>query len=606
MARAGCPSPEDREQLRKAAEAELNIDNGNGAADAEEQEGKSQIQVNNRQLRDIVEDAEQALLKNNTRPIIFQRDGTLVWIRKNERGRCTIERLSEPAMRAHLTDCADFNRVNKDGHRTQVHPPRDVAQTLLAKSKFSYPGLQGVVEAPVIRPDGTILETPGYDPQTQLFYNPVQNLNSAIPKRISKNAVRAAVALLCEDLLVDFPFCVPADRANMLALLLTPLLRPVIEGPVPLALLDKPTPGSGASLLVDLVSVIVCGEPAAKEILPEGRSAEEELRKKITSILMYGAPLAVFDNVEQDLRSSTLSMVVTTRWWQDRILGRNETVRLPVNVTWVITGNNIRVRGDIARRSYRIRIDSCKERPWERTEFRHPEIIAWTQKNRGKLVSALLIIARAWFMARQPSVKTPHLGGFERWVAVVGGMLANAGVPAFLENQADLYTSVDEEGPEWGAFLAVWHHVFGGKPSTVAELCDNPALRESLPESLFWNPDKLDASKKKLGHALKKRIDRPYSGYRLTRADMDSHTKTARWYVKEVAGSAGSASTAAQEKNGAENEKAEEKTQYETDSNQTRRTTQTRKQQSSDPVTQHRDISQPPADGAPDEAWRNV
>ena len=147
MARAGCHSPEDREQLRKAAEAELNIDNGNGAADAEEQEGKSQIQVNNRQLRDIVEDAEQAILKNNTRPIIFQRDGTLVWIRKNERGRCTIERLSEPAMRAHLTDCADFNRVNKDGHRTQVHPPRDVAQTLLAKSKFSYPGLQGVVEA---------------------------------------------------------------------------------------------------------------------------------------------------------------------------------------------------------------------------------------------------------------------------------------------------------------------------------------------------------------------------------------------------------------------------------------------------------------------------
>ena len=80
MARAGRFNSEIREPLRQAAEADLNIDNGNVADDAEEQEGKSQIQVNNRQLRDVVRDAEQAIVENNTPPTIFLRDGTLVRI----------------------------------------------------------------------------------------------------------------------------------------------------------------------------------------------------------------------------------------------------------------------------------------------------------------------------------------------------------------------------------------------------------------------------------------------------------------------------------------------------------------------------------------------
>jgi hypothetical protein len=42
--------------------------------------------------------------------------------------------------------------------------------------EWGFPALQGIIEAPALREDGTIITTPGYDEQSRLFYAPADGL----------------------------------------------------------------------------------------------------------------------------------------------------------------------------------------------------------------------------------------------------------------------------------------------------------------------------------------------------------------------------------------------------------------------------------------------
>ena len=87
---------------------------------------------------------------------------------------------------------------------------------------------------------------------------------------------------LLDDLLGDFPFIGEAERAHALALLLLSFVRPMISGPTPLHLIEKPAPGTGATLMVDAISIVATGTSAS--VMVEGRD-EDEWRKRLTAKL---------------------------------------------------------------------------------------------------------------------------------------------------------------------------------------------------------------------------------------------------------------------------------------------------------------------------------
>jgi hypothetical protein len=198
---------------------------------------------------------------------------------------------------------------------------------------------------------------------------------------------------------------------------------------------------------------------------------DEEWRKQITARLSAGAPMITIDNVEGSLFAPSLARALTSRQWTDRVLGRSETITVPQRATWIATGNNITLRGDLPRRCYWIRLDAKNSRPWERKGFKHPDLLGWIERNPAYLVGALLTLARAWFAAGKPKPENaPHLGGFESWVHTVGGMIAFAGFADFLGNLNDLYSKADEGTAEWEGFLAAWFERVEAESVTVAEL----------------------------------------------------------------------------------------------------------------------------------------
>jgi hypothetical protein len=210
-----------------------------------------------------------------------------------------------------------------------------------------------------------------------------------------------------------------------------------------LLLIDSPAAGSGKTLLGEVTALIATGRPGSLFSAP---GLAEECRKALTSVLLQGAPVIIIDNISSRLESSDLCRALTAETYSDRLLGGNSIAELRVLSTWIGTGNNIQVGGDMPRRCYWCRIDAKTSEPFRRVGFRHPKLKLWVTQNRRELLAALLVMARAWFAAGQPASSAPPMGSFEEWVRVVGGILSYVGISGFLENADTMQSTSDAEG----------------------------------------------------------------------------------------------------------------------------------------------------------------
>ena len=380
----------------------------------------------------------------------------------------------------------------------------------------------------MLRPDGSILTSEGYDPDTRLYYVPTPGLVIAdVPEEPTRRQIKRAVGLI-EESIGESPYDGDASRANTYGFLLTPIVRPLItQGQTPLTSLDAPQAGTGKGLLADVCCAIATGAPAIKEPAP---TTEDEWRKRITANLKGGASFIVIDNVEEALHSAALSAALTADQWGDRELGKSRKVHYAQRATWCATGNNLLVRGDLTRRCCLIRLDAKVPRPDERDAFRIPNLVGWTREHRGELLWALLVMTRAWVAADHPEPDLPRLGSFEDWQRIIGGILQVAGVGGSLANRRELVACRDDSAAEWDIFMLYLHRVSAGTPFStdrVTRMTDG-WTRSDLPEEVC-DPGSSQLSPRRLSRALQRRVGKHFAGVRLESAGKDSKTGRPQW-----------------------------------------------------------------------------
>ena len=404
---------------------------------------------------------------NAPHPWLFRTGARLAWIERDDAGAPLVRPLDENRLTHALARIADWRRMGPKGDLIPTGPPQRLVRDVLVTADPIVPVLAGIVAAPIFGADGSLEVSPGYLPRSSVLFEAEPGFAvEAVPERPASCDVAAARSLLVDDLLGDFPFTAEAERAHALALLLLAFARPMIDGPTPLHLVEKPTPGTGATLMVDALATIVTGRPAS--VMTEGRD-EDEWRKRLTAKLRSLPVLLVIDNLKGKLDSCALAAALTAPTWEDRLLGRSEMVQVPIRCAWVATGNNPQLSNEIARRVVRIRLDAGIDQPWRRERFRHPDLLGWLRQHRADLVRACLVLIRHWIAQGRPRASA-RLGGFEAWSATIGGVLAAAGVPGFLGNVDELYERSDQEGVIWRAFAARWWATFGDDPVRVADL----------------------------------------------------------------------------------------------------------------------------------------
>jgi putative DNA primase/helicase len=302
-----------------------------------------------------------------------------------------------------------------------VHAPDLLLKTFLERGKLSgLKPLTGVTDFPLLRRDGSLLDIPGYDEATGIYYQP-SRLTLDIPDDPTLDDAKKAIETL-NQLIRDFPFTSEVDRAAAISAFVSAVNRPTL-GATPLHALTAPTPGSGKSLLASLVTIVSTG--SLPSFITQGPD-EEELEKRVSAQMLAGRRVINIDNCDRPLKSAALCNLLTAESVSVRILGRSEMPDITSSSFVLINGNNVRLADDMVRRTVICDIDPKMERPEERA-------IDWdaraeARKNRGKYVSACLIIMLAYQKAGAPRQST-KLGSFGNWSRTVRDAIIWAGLP---------------------------------------------------------------------------------------------------------------------------------------------------------------------------------
>lgn len=486
-----------------------------------------EIETQGRQLREISADALAALSVSNHPARIFQR-GVLTRLDiEADQNSIHLTPLTGKVLRHALARAANWYRKGDP-----IAPPNVVVQDLEAAPAFpGFPVLEAVVSCPVAVPPGDLILTPGYHRKARLWYQADRELAPSVPRAPSEFQIREACNFIEDNLFVDFPFVGLSDRAVAWACLLLPFVRPMIAGPTPLHLLCAPTRGTGKTLLAHTLMSPSLGTRNLPVMTVD--CEEVEIRKRITGCLRDSPGAVLLDNLGQGrrLHSSSLAAVLTARSWSDRLLGSSLMITLPVTPTWIATGNNPSLSDELVRRTLASRLDAGRTHPHLRTGFKHSDLLVWARTNRPALLEAILTLVQAWIVEGQPPGSV-HLGMFEAWCHVVGGVLEIARVEG-LQEAIRLYQGTPTDTIQAVTqFLYMWWERHRDERVGVKELYDVASCAGCLEELMDIHlpqrrkslepGDKSDRARQtRLGIALRRLLGQVYERFQIREAGID-------------------------------------------------------------------------------------
>ena len=418
-----------------------------------------------------------------------------------------------------LLEVADFRKVSMaDGERQFVPttPNNDIVSGILRA--VSYPGIplvMAIAHCPILRSDGTIAKTTGYDKLTGVLLD----LDGDYPEVPS---VKEAIEYI-DDILQDFAYVSPAHKSAFYAALLTMICRPAFAGPAPLFLFDANQSRAGKGLQTDCLTGICEGRRASRCDPPRDNA---EMSKIITSLALSGAPYFLIDNCTEKLGGSAIEGAITTGRWSGRILCENRQVDVALPITWLATSNNGRLSSDMVGRTVHCRLE-VGEHPELRTDFKHPDLFGHVVANRHKLAMAAIAIPYHFLQSHdKPNIS--GWGGFEGWNNLIRASIVWAGLPD-PDTRESLREQADDDTASLTRLMDVWAEF--PKPMSVKEAIasDNEKMKAYIADL-----DTKDVSHT-IGNLLRDARQRVIGGRRFAKTSPNR----AKWFVEKVTSAKG-------------------------------------------------------------------
>ena len=337
--------------------------------------------------------------------LVFARGGSLVSI-NDDGGLATKQK---PGLLALMDQSVNFEQLTKFGWEA-MDAKKDWGELLVGGYLNRFRPLNAVLTAPIIVPaTGRVITASGYDAEQQVYV-----LNSdrfkEIPLKPTIDDVKDALAALWLPASL-FPYCEPIDQTVMLTAMLTAVVRKLLPT-APGFGFDAPVQGSGKTLLLKVLCVLA-GETPTISPQPDSMN-DEEMRKRIFSMLREGKGALVIDNIVGMFDSPSLAAVVTSVSYSDRVLKESRTESVPSNALVIVSGNNLTLMGDLPRRFLVCRIDPKVEVPHARSFKFDPEQLA--MQYRQELVAAAVTLMRAYWVANRNSrIGAGRMASFEVW-----------------------------------------------------------------------------------------------------------------------------------------------------------------------------------------------
>ena len=348
----------------------------------------------------------------------------------------------------HLSEIIESHIDFTDEEGRPVHLAAPFVRHYLARGDGALPVVSAVATLPVVTPSGELLSKRGLDRDRGIVFRVPPEMLNLVPgqRECTPEAVAEAMRFLVEDWLCD----VAADytgKAILIAAALTIMERSVLPERPAFFVTAGRRGGGKTTVLIMLLMAVTGVRPCAAAWSPN----EEERRKSLLSYLLEALPAIVWDNIPRGTQISCphIEKSCTTAFYSDRRLGVSEMVAVSASVVHLFTGNNIAPKGDLASRSLQVRLEVDRADP-ENREFRHPDPVAWTEANRGRILRALYTILLG-NPVLQPASKVAPQTRFKGWWRMVGSAVENAAAvraQGSRLNFRDLFLSQEDDDEE--------------------------------------------------------------------------------------------------------------------------------------------------------------
>jgi putative DNA primase/helicase len=180
--------------------------------------------------------------------------------------------------------------------------------------------------------------------------------------------------------------------------------------------------GTGKGLATKAICIIASGAPPSA--FTSGHDAEE-MDKRLTAALTEARPAIFLDNYNgKDLTSDILASALTESLCEVRPMGHTIMVRLHTRTLVAMTGNDVQIAEDMARRIIRTDYDAKVENP-ELRPFK-PGFLDSVHAERATLLGHALTIWR-WGRQNADLLRGKPLGSYEIWAQWCRDPLINLG-----------------------------------------------------------------------------------------------------------------------------------------------------------------------------------
>jgi hypothetical protein len=359
-----------------------------------------------------------------------------------------------------------FSRNIKTKKVSPADPKRKWAEQVIAQQRSRpesspFKSIERFSNVPLLLADGRLVETPGYDAENEVWLDTRGVEFPRIPERPTEKQARKALGAF-KDIYGTFPFT-ENSYSVALSLVLSLLLRHLLPT-VPIHCFTAPEPGSGKTKTVEAAA----GATTGKDVVRMNYRNTEEFEKHLPLPLMAGDPLVLIDNVDRTVTSHELSTAITTAAELEvRKLGETSRIRTLNRSVFAITGNQLRIGGELPRRCLLARINPDSAAPELRRFAFDPPTRA--RERFPQLAMAALTAVRWYLQAGCPQPDKQQLGSFEEWSRTVRGLLVTLGQGDPIATQGEVRaTSITL--PADTELLAALHADFGNKKFTVADI----------------------------------------------------------------------------------------------------------------------------------------
>jgi hypothetical protein len=463
----------------------------------------------------------------------YQRGGLIVTVVRDPGTLETrVQELSQPALMYAMAGVATWESYNpKTQEIKRIDPPGIYVSVLYNLASYPHlPVLNGLTRQPYLRPDGSLMFEPGYDPLTGMYgvFNAKEFSISDYPTY--DDALKALELLT--GLLEEFQFLGANDMATALSAMLTAAVRPSLSH-APMFHVRAHMAGSGKSYLCELMTAFVTPQRSTPTTFPRD---DEECRKLLLTKFLRAPAVVEFDNLTSDLLAhNSLCTALTSEYMTGRILGVSKEATVNTRALFLSSGNNVGPIQDMTRRCLTINLAPECEIPAAR-KFKRPGLVREILQGRGKYVSAALTVVRAWITAGKPKAAVKSMAGFNDWSDLCRQPLLWLGLD---DPASSIFTAMadDPDKETLSRLLTAWEGVFDSKPASVRDILDGvfppteymKDLRELTHDIA---EDRGQINRRRLGRWFKRHEGRIVDGIR--RVHVADGRSTNAWRVERV------------------------------------------------------------------------